>query len=179
MSQLDAGAAGVQVASVENAEQARQVVQAVKYAPLGNRGLGLTAAHSDFRTPKAAEYLPFMNSQTLIITQVETVKGLENCEEIAAVEGVDVLAVGANDMTFSLGIHGQYDHPLMRDAMERVIAACRKHGKQGKCHPHHTSQIGEYAAMGYRMMMGSSDVSLMRSGVKSSTEHLRKHLPGG
>jgi 2-keto-3-deoxy-L-rhamnonate aldolase RhmA len=61
---MDAGAAGVQVANVETADQARQIVQAIKYAPMGNRGLGLTAAHSDFRTPKADEYLPFMNRRS-------------------------------------------------------------------------------------------------------------------
>jgi 2-keto-3-deoxy-L-rhamnonate aldolase RhmA len=174
---LDMGAAGVQVANVDNAEQARKIINAVKYAPMGNRGLGLTAAHSDFRTPKAAEYLPFMNQQTMVITQIETLKGLENCDEIAAVEGVDVLAVGANDMTFSLGIQGQYEHPLLRDAMEKVVAACKRHGKIGKCHPHHTSQIGEYAELGYKMMMGNSDVSIMRGGIKSSMDHLRKNLP--
>lgn len=173
---LDAGAVGVQVASVETAAQAREIINAVKYAPMGNRGLGLTAAHSDFRTPKAAEYLPFMNQQTIVITQVETVKGLENCDEIAAVDGVDVLAVGANDMTFSLGIQGQYEHPLLRNAMEKVIAACKRHGKIGKCHPHHTSQIGEYAALGYQMMMGNSDVSILRQGVRAGMDNLRKHL---
>ncbi len=173
---LDAGASGVQVASVETGEQARAVVSAVKYAPMGNRGLGLTAAHSDFRTPKASEYLPFMNRDTLVITQVETVKGLENCEEIAAVEGVDVLAVGANDMSFSLGIHGQFEHPLLIDAMERVMAACKRHGKIGKCHPHHTEQIAQFAKMGYRMMMANSDVSHLRAGVKASVEKLRSHV---
>lgn len=173
---LDAGAAGVQVASVENAEQARAIINAVKYAPMGNRGLGLTAAHSDFRTPKASEYLPHMNRQTLVIAQIETIEGLKNCDEIAAVEGIDVLAVGANDMTFSLGIQGQYEHPLFRDAMEKVIAACRKHGKIGKCHPHHTSQIAEYHALGYRMMMANSDVSHMRQSVKATMDNLRKHI---
>jgi 2-keto-3-deoxy-L-rhamnonate aldolase RhmA len=170
---LDAGASGVQVANVETADQARAIIQSVKYAPMGNRGLGLTAAHSDFKTPKASEYLPFMNRETLVVTQIETVKGLENCEEIAAVEGVDVLAVGANDMTFSLGIHGQFEHPRLAEAMKKVIAACLKHGKIGKCHPHHPEQIGEYAAMGYRMMMGNSDVSHLRQGVRATVEKLR------
>jgi len=173
---LDAGASGVQVANIETAEQARAIIQAVKYAPMGSRGLGLTAAHSDFRTPKAAEYLPFKNQQTLIITQVETAKGLDNCEEIAAVDGVDVLAVGANDMTFSLGIHGQFEHPLFINAMKRVIAACQQHGKIGKCHPHHTSQIGEFSGMGYRMMMANSDVSHLRQAVKATVDNLRRHV---
>jgi 2-keto-3-deoxy-L-rhamnonate aldolase RhmA len=148
----------------------------VKYAPLGNRGLGLTAAHSDFRTPKAVEYLPFKNQQTLVITQVETAEGLRNCEAIAAVEGVDSLAVGANDMTFSLGIHGQFEHPLFMDAMQRVIAACQRHGKIGKCHPHHPAQIGEFSRMGYRMMMGNSDVSHLRQAVKATMDNLRRHV---
>lgn len=170
---LDAGATGVQVASIETAEQARAVIQSVKYAPMGNRGLGLTAAHSDFKTPKASEYLPFKNKDTVVIMQIETVKGLENCDAIAAVEGLDVLAVGANDMTFSLGIHGQFEHPLLTQAMEKVIASCKKHGKIGKCHPHHTEQIAQFAKMGYSMMMANSDVSHLRSGVKASVEKLR------
>lgn len=173
---LDAGAAGVQVANVDNAEQAREIVRAVKYAPMGNRGLGLTAAHSDFRTPKADDYLPFMNQQTIIITQIETLEGLKNADEIAAVEGIDVLAVGANDMTFSLGIQGQYEHPLLRDAMEKVIAACKRHGKFGKCHPHHQSQIAEFAELGYRLYMGNSDVSHLRQGIKKGMDNLRTEL---
>jgi 2-keto-3-deoxy-L-rhamnonate aldolase RhmA len=173
---LDAGAAGVQVANIDTAEQARAIVQAVKYAPMGNRGLGLTAAHSDFRTPKASDYLPFKNQQTIVITQVETKQGLENCEEIAAVEGVDSLAVGANDMTFSLGIHGQFEHPIFIDAMRRVAAACKRHGKMGKCHPHHASQIGEFAGLGYQIMMLNSDVSHLRQAMKASVDNLRRHL---
>jgi 2-dehydro-3-deoxyglucarate aldolase/4-hydroxy-2-oxoheptanedioate aldolase len=174
---LDAGAAGVQVANVETAEQARAIVRAVKYAPLGERGLGLTAAHSDFRTPKASEYLPFRNKDTLIIAQVETVKGVENCEEIAAVEGIDVLAVGNNDLTFSMGIHGQLEHPRFIEALERVAAAFKKHGKMGKCHPHHDEQIAQFSAMGYQLMMANSDVSQMRSALRKTFDNLRKHLP--
>ena len=173
---LDAGAAGVQVANIDSADQARQIIQAVKYAPMGNRGLGLTAAHSDFRTPKAAEYLPFRNQQTIVITQIETMQGLENCEEIASVEGVDALAVGANDMTLSLGIHGQFEHPIFIAAMNRVIAACKLHGRMGKCHPHHPSQIGEFSKMGYQLMMLNSDVSHLRQAVKASVDNLRRHI---
>jgi 2-dehydro-3-deoxyglucarate aldolase/4-hydroxy-2-oxoheptanedioate aldolase len=173
---LDAGASGVQVANIDTAEHARAIVQSVKYAPMGNRGLGLTAAHSDFRTPKAAEYLPFKNRQTIVVTQIETKEGLENCEEIAAVEGVDALAVGANDMTFSLGIHGQFEHPTFIAAMNRVIAACKRNGKMGKSHPHHASQIGEFSKMGYQMMMLNSDVSHLRQAVKASVDNIRRHI---
>ncbi len=173
---LDAGAAGVQVASIDNAEDARAIVQSVKYAPLGRRGLGLTAAHSDFRTNKASEYLPFRNQQTIVITQIETREGLANCEKIAAVEGIDCLAVGANDMTFSLGIHGQFEHPDFIAAMQRVMNACKAHGKFGKCHPHHPSQIGDFSKMGYQLMMLNSDVSHFRQAVKSSVDNLRKQV---
>ena len=119
--------------------------------------------------------MPFKNIDTVVIMQIETIKGLENCDSIAAVEGLDVLAVGANDMTFSLGIQGQFEHPLLTDAMERVIQACKKYGKIGKCHPHHTSQIAQYSNMGYTMMMANSDVSHFRSGVKASVEKLREN----
>ncbi len=72
---LDAGALGVQVANVETAEQARSIVKATKYQPLGERGLGLTAAHSDFRTPKAADYLPLVNRETMVLIQIESSSG--------------------------------------------------------------------------------------------------------
>lgn len=176
---LDAGASGVQVANIDTAGHARAVVRSVKYAPMGNRGLGLTAAHSDFLTPKAAEYLPFRNQDTIVIAQIETREGLENCGEIAGVDGVDALAVGANDMTFSLGIHGQFQHPMFIDAMKRVIAASTSHGKMGKCHPHHPDQIREFSEMGYRMMMLNSDVSQLRQALKGSVENMRRFIEAG
>jgi 2-keto-3-deoxy-L-rhamnonate aldolase RhmA len=89
-------------------------------------------------------------------------KGLGNREEIAAVEGIVVLAVEANAMTFSLGIHGQFGPLLLAGAMKRVIAACQRHRKTGKCHPHRPARIAGALKDWGRMMMGNSDVSRLR-----------------
>ena len=172
---LDAGALGVQVANVETADQARAIVKACKYQPLGERGLGLTAAHSDFRTPKAADYLPLVNRETMVLIQIESELGLNNVEEIVSVEGIDCAAVGHNDLTKSMGIHGQFDHPRYKDALKRVREATQRHGKLAKVHPHGPDQIAEFTALGFNLMMIDSDVSIFRSAVKSKVDTMRTH----
>lgn len=170
---LDAGAAGVQVANVENAEAARAVVAAAKYPPMGRRGLGLIAAHTDFRPVDRAGYLREANERTMVVVQIESVAGLNNVAEIAAVDGVDVLSIGFGDLSHSLGIVGQLDHPLFKQAAEKVAAACKRHGKVAKIHPHSDEQTRRYVAMGYRMLMCPIDAAIFRRGAKAAVDEVR------
>lgn len=169
---FDAGAVGVQVASVETAEEARRIVDAVKYPPVGHRGLGMVAAHTDFRGG-SGEYLAAANANTLIIVQIETALGLANVDEIAAVPGIDVLAMGQNDLSHSLGIHGQLEHPKFQAAIVTVAEAAKRHGKFAKIHPFGDEQTARYVGLGFRMLMTHSDVSIFRNAAKSSVEKLR------
>jgi 4-hydroxy-2-oxoheptanedioate aldolase len=126
---LDGGALGVIAPGVRSAGEARQVVAAAKYPPLGSRGLSAGLPQLQFRTFPAPESLPALNDATMVIVQFESAASLAAAEDIVAVPGVDLILIGTNDLMADLGIPGEYDHPKVHDAYERTIALCRKHGK--------------------------------------------------
>ena len=126
---LDGGAMGVIAPHVRSAEDAARIVGLAKFPPLGERGAGGALPHYQYRSFPSAEVNAAMNDATMVVLMMEAVSALENVEAIAAVPGVDMLLVGTNDLCNELGITGQFDHPKVRDAFERTIAACRQHSK--------------------------------------------------
>jgi 2-keto-3-deoxy-L-rhamnonate aldolase RhmA len=126
---LDGGALGVIAPHVRSAAEAAAVVRHAKYPPAGERSAGGPLAQYQFRDVPVAEANAAANEATTVIAMMETRDALERVEEIAAVPGVDLLLIGTNDLCGELGIPGQYDHPLVREAYARTIAACRRHGK--------------------------------------------------
>jgi 2-keto-3-deoxy-L-rhamnonate aldolase RhmA len=125
---LDGGALGVIAPGVRSAAEARAVV-AAKYPPLGSRGLSGGLPQLGFRSVPAAQALPALNEATTVMLQFESAASLAAMDEIIAVDGVDMVMIGTNDLMADLGIPGEFDHPKVRDAYERTIAACRKRGK--------------------------------------------------
>jgi 2-keto-3-deoxy-L-rhamnonate aldolase RhmA len=127
---LDVGASGVMVPMVETAEQARSIVTAAKYPPQGERGAAFGIGHDDYEAAEdVVSGMQHANDETLLIAQIETTRGIENFGEIAAVGGLDVLWIGHNDLTNSIGIPGQFDHPGYLRAVDRFLEACRGNGK--------------------------------------------------
>jgi 4-hydroxy-2-oxoheptanedioate aldolase len=126
---LDGGALGVIAPHIRSAQEAREVVKAAKYPPLGERSNAGTLPHLHFRTFPPAEANAALNEATMVIVQFESAATLAKTEEIVAVEGVDMVLVGLNDLLADWGIPGEYDHPRVRAAYADTIAACRKHGK--------------------------------------------------
>jgi 4-hydroxy-2-oxoheptanedioate aldolase len=126
---LDAGALGIVAPHVNSAKQAEEVVRAAKFTPIGERSLPGAMPQMRFRTFPAVETMAAMNDGTAVVIMMESREALADVEAIAAVEGVDLLLVGTNDLCRSLGIAGQYDHPLVKDAYARTLEACRRYGK--------------------------------------------------
>lgn len=126
---LDGGAMGVIVPHVRSAAEAREMVSLVRFPPLGERSAGGALSHYAYRKFPLSETNAAMNEATSLVVMMETLDALENVEEIVAVEGVDMLLVGSNDLCGEMGITGQYDHPKLHAAFERTIAAARAHGK--------------------------------------------------
>lgn len=125
---LDLGALGVMIPGCESAEEARLLVESARFPPLGKRGFGLL--YADVWEPEGLPAtMEKANAETLLIAQVETAAGLESVEEIAAVDGLDVLWIGQFDLTTSLGIPGDFASPLFDDAVTRVLEAAEAHGK--------------------------------------------------
>jgi 2-keto-3-deoxy-L-rhamnonate aldolase RhmA len=127
---MDAGASGVMTPMTETAEQAWDLVRWSKYPPVGERGLGSGIAPVEYRNGVSVDgQMKYAGSRNIAIAQIESQLGVDNAEEIAGVEGVDVLLIGPKDLSISLGIPDQYDHPLEDEAIRHVIAACKKKGK--------------------------------------------------
>jgi 2-keto-3-deoxy-L-rhamnonate aldolase RhmA len=126
---LDVGAMGLMVPMVEDVEQAKLIVRSAKYYPNGGRGTAFGVAHDDYVGGDVAAKMASANAEGMLIAQIETAKGVENADAIAAVEGIDCLWIGHFDLTQSLGIPAQFDHPRFQEAVDAVIAAAAAHGK--------------------------------------------------
>ena len=121
---LDSGALGVVFPHVNTAEDARRVVQACKFPPLGHRGVGTGVGGIRWASPEG--YYEFANRNVMTIVIVEEGTAVENVEAIAATPGLEMVFIGTTDLSASLGVRGQPNHPKMQAAIERIIAACKK-----------------------------------------------------
>ena len=122
---LEDGAAGLLIPHVSTAEKARALVQAVKFPPLGDRGIDNAGLDADYLAHDADEYVSWANRETFLCVQIETPEGVRNVESIAAVEGVDIIFVGPGDLGLRLRQSGEM---TLDEAWERVASACHKQG---------------------------------------------------
>jgi 4-hydroxy-2-oxoheptanedioate aldolase len=123
---LDMGVQGIQVPHVSNAETAREAVKAVRYPPLGERGMAAGSRAADYGRIPLVEHMAQSNREISLACMIEDMEAVERIDEIAAVEGVDLLAVGPSDLSRSLGVSGQPDHPRLVAAIDRVREAVKK-----------------------------------------------------
>src|SRR6185369_15576710 len=124
---LDAGVLGVMFPFTSTPELARQAVAACRYPPVGRRGSGARLA--TFRWPAPEGYHDFADKNIVVITTIEEARALEKIDEIASTPGLDVIFIGTSDLSFSLGLRGQQNHPKLDEAIARIVAAAKKHDK--------------------------------------------------
>ena len=171
---LDVGAAGIMVPMVESAEQAGAIVAAAKYPPAGRRGSAFGLAAGGYVPPQdSGEEMRAADSETMLIVQIETVAGLERLDEIAAVEGIDVLWVGQADLTASLGIPGRYDNREFLDALARVADAAERNGKAGGYLALSVAEGERMLELGYRMLAYGGDLWLYQAALREGLDGLR------
>lgn len=125
---LDSGADGLIVPRVETRAQAERLVSYAKFPPMGIRGCGTTAT-LDYKSEDWRQALPWLNEQTLLITQVESPQAIENLPEVVRLPGIDVILVGPLDLSIRLGVPGQFADPTFIAAIDKVIAICQAAGK--------------------------------------------------
>jgi 4-hydroxy-2-oxoheptanedioate aldolase len=126
---LEFGSNGVMVPHCRNAAEARQWVEWMRFPPLGRRGFDGAGADGDYTLAEPSEYLKESNDQTFLVLQIEDQEAVENSDQIAAVEGVDLLFVGPADLSIDYGVPMQREHPLVQKAMDKVANAAAKAGK--------------------------------------------------
>ena len=171
---LEAGSSGIMAAQVFTAAQAEEFVKWSKFAPRGFRGLNTGGWDARFTTIPAAEFTRKANEESLVLIQIETLQSVEECEAIAAIDGVDALFVGPADLSQSLGVTGQFFHEKCLAAIDRVSAACRNTGKQWAAvafNPQHAEMLVE---KGCRMVSPTNDTRIVVAGIAAAKKDFAK-----
>jgi 2-keto-3-deoxy-L-rhamnonate aldolase RhmA len=172
---LDGGASGVVVPHVETATQARAIVDAARFPPLGRRGMAGPNSVTAFRPYAAAETVATLDSHVVVLPMLESAVGVNAADEIAAVPGIDILLVGSGDLALSLGIPGQVRHTQILDAFEHVGETCRRHGKiLGVAGIRSDRELMcKLVGFGARFMIAGSDTGYLIAAATSSCAEFR------
>ena len=169
---LEAGSGGVMAAQIFSANQAEEFVQWAQFAPRGWRGLNNGGVDGGFTSIPAAEFTRKANEETFVLIQIETLPAVDQCAQIAAIDGVDALFIGPADLSQSLGVTGQFFHEKCLAAIDRVSAACRQHGKHLAAvafNPEHAAMLHE---KGCRLLSPTTDVRLVQAGLQAVKQNL-------
>jgi 2-keto-3-deoxy-L-rhamnonate aldolase RhmA len=172
---LDAGALGIIAPHVQSAGEARDYVRAAKYPPLGERSAGGPLPHLHYRSFPAAEADAALNAATTLMVQFESEAAVAKADEIAAVDGVDMVMIGSNDFLADCGLAGQYEHARLRDAYAKTIAACHKHGKHvGVGGLASRPQLAaEFVRMGARYVSTGTDLGFLLGAAIAKAKEVR------
>ncbi len=175
---LDLGAMGIMAPMVGSADEAKYIVSCTRYPPDGRRGAAFGFASDDYLGGSVTEKIKIANARTLVICLIETEEGVRNIDEIAAVPGVDVLWLGHFDMTNFLGIPAQFEHPKYIDAIERMVAAARKHNKVLGFMSADDQWSHTYWSKGFRLFAYGVDSMLLQGALSAGLATLRKLAKG-
>jgi len=170
---MDMGAEGLMLPMVGNADEVRHIVNSMKYHPAGKRGVALQVAHDRYRPGTVADKFTAANLRTTLFCQIETEEGVKNAEKMAAIDGVDCLWVGHFDLSVSLGIPGQFDHADFKKAIDKTVAAAKKHNKAlGRLVP--TVEQGvELYKQGFDFICYSGDIWVLHNALAEAVTKLR------
>ena len=164
---LEAGAQGIMYPRCDNAAEAAEVVKWAKFPPLGKRGCDGGNPDMPYCTMPLNRYLREANEQTFIVIQIEEEAALDHVEEIAAVDGVDVLMLGPGDFSSLGGFAGELDHPRIEKAAERIAAAARSAGKHWGRPLISPDEASLYLELGATFLPYSSDLTILKNGWES------------
>ncbi|WP_119165761.1 HpcH/HpaI aldolase family protein [Algihabitans albus] len=175
---LDIGAAGVMIPAISSPEEAEAAVAACKYPPEGFRGAAPGIVRATAFGLKADDYLAGINDKLLIVAQIETQRGVEAVEEIASVEGLDLLFIGPMDLSADIGLLGQTEHPKVQALIERVETATLEAGRALGSIVFPGRSASDLLARGHRLIVGQSDVDFIRNGALAALAEARKLSSG-
>ena len=169
---LDLGAQGIIFPMIKSLEEARQAASFMRYPPRGVRGMATLTRAVDFGLT-FEDYYQQEDQRLLGILQVEYAGILDHLDDIARLEAIDVLFVGPADLTLSLGVFRQYDHPLFLEAIEKVAKFTQKYGKTAGVFMPNTGEYEKYYNLGYRFIGCGSDSIFVMQGAQHMVQALR------
>jgi 2-dehydro-3-deoxyglucarate aldolase/4-hydroxy-2-oxoheptanedioate aldolase len=170
---------GIMLPRVETRQQIETLVEHMKYPPTGKRGCSSDAPHSEYEFGPLAEFLQTNNEDTLVIAQIERKVAVERIDDLLSIPGVDVAMIGPEDLSVSLGLPGQTNHPSVVTAIERVIEAANRHGVVPGIHMGSVELLLDWLAKGMRMIMYSSDLGFIMEAAGAGLTQLRKQEKRG
>ena len=174
---LDCGAMGVVFPHVDNADIAKKLVSYCLYPPKGHRSMTGVLPQLDFKQQPIADVASIINKNMLIVIMLESPEAIDNVDSIAAVDGVDVILIGTNDLCMEMGIPGDYSNPKVKDAYTKVIEVCKKYGKTpGMGGVYNEELMSEYIKMGMRFILSGSDLSFIMQTASQRSNKLRSFL---
>jgi len=168
---LDAGASGIMFPQIQSAEEAREAIEMMYYPPRGTRGMAKMTRATQFGK-FANEYIGSLDQNLLGVIQIETLKALDNIDAIAATDGIDVLFVGPTDLSLSLGILGQLNHPHYQDAIRSIATAAKKYGKAVGVLLQDVNEYEMYYQLGYRFLACGADSMFVRRGAEEMVRRM-------
>ena len=170
---LDAGATGIMFPQIQTSQEADDAIRMMYYPPRGGRGMAKMVRATGFGR-HADEYIASLEKNLVGVIQIETLNALQNIDDIAATEGVDVLFVGPNDLSLALGIFGQLDHALYQKAIGDVATAAKKHGKAPGVLLQDANEYEMYYQLGYRFLACGADSAFVRKGADELVKKLKE-----
>ncbi len=171
---LDIGVDGFVFPKVESAEEAKALVIAAQFPPHGSRGLAINSIPATSYGVDANEYYRVANDSFTLFCQIETRRGVDQAEQICAVDRVDGLFLGPNDLSADLGDFRNYDNAEFKAARDKVEQAARRHNKRAASIPHGATQLRDLLDRGYTLIPAASDVKFLRDGVAALTKQLAR-----
>ena len=176
---LDVGARGLIVPNIRSADEVRRLVEYAKFPPLGNRGYcptRTTGWGADEWSKDVFAYMEECNRRCKLIPQCETREALEQIEEIAAIDGVDGVFIGPCDLSIALGIPLAFDSPVLLAACERVLAACRRYGREAYIFAGNMTDAVKWAKKGFDSVTYSLDASVLIGAYRELSESFHAQI---
>lgn len=158
---LDVGAQGIIFPRVEDVALLERAVSWTKFPPVGQRGFGLNAFHFDHETLSMPQMIEHVNANTLVVLQIETKRALEMREELLSVPGIDAVMIGPADLSISLGVPGEFQHPKVVEAMEAIRDTCDRRGIAPGTQTRTLSMARFWREHGMRFLGCSSDTGML------------------
>lgn len=169
---LDMGAEGIMCPRVTNAAEAKAIASDLHYPPNGNRGIAKMVRATGFGQ-HFSEYYKHERENILGVVQIETTEVLNHLDEVASLDGIDVLFIGPSDLSMALGIFGQFDHALFKEALKATLHAAQKAGKAVGILLPHPDDFTKYHAMGMRLIASGADGAFVAEGARNLANKLK------
>lgn len=170
---LDSGAQGIILPRVEDPVILREALSWMRYPPEGKRGYGVNAFMVDYESRSFTEIMDHLNRHTLAVAQIETMAAVERADELLSCQGLDIVMVGPADLSISLGIPGQFEHPLLISTVERVIEKCRQYNVVPGIQMRSAVMAKAWAARGMRFVGAGAEHGLLLEKARENVALLR------